>query len=106
MRFLSSITRVLDKEYSSFERDFLSYLKIFSKPIAKRYRREKIYQSWKKRSSKEPIPYPKLAFNSIPSQGGNHFPFPEGDHAFIGETYQQALSDDLKAIKKLLMRQK
>ncbi len=29
------LTRVLDKECSSFERDFLSDLKIFSKPIAK-----------------------------------------------------------------------
>jgi hypothetical protein len=42
-------------------------LKFFLKPIAKRYRREKIYQRWKKRSSKEPIPYPKFALLRIPT---------------------------------------
>jgi hypothetical protein len=51
----------LDKECSSFERDFLSELKIFPKPIACASERGKISQLWEKRSSKEPIPYPKLA---------------------------------------------
>jgi hypothetical protein len=42
--------------------------------------------------------------NSTPYQDGNPFPFPEGDHAFTGETYQKALINDLKVIKNLLPR--